>query len=182
MEKMKEKKHRNISGLLLFMAAVGVLIVVLTVLNWVPKVIQPGTMRGYSSVQDVERKLHFKDIMVPSYFPEGYVWPPSTILAQGEPFKAVVMEFKDERSGKTALIISQSDSDYFTPDENIRIVQFKEKASYDLKGRKARIEAGTCKDDTPCSQISWHEGDSRILAVMRGRPLDLIRISESMLH
>jgi hypothetical protein len=175
---MREK----ISGLILFAAAAAVFVVLIKVADWLPEAMQEGTIRKYGSIEEVERKLNIKDIFVPSYFPQGYIWPPSVILAQGKPFRAVVMEFKDKASGATALLISQSDSKSFVPDEKIKIVELKEKAAYDLKGRDAVLETGACKNNEPCSRISWNEGDCRIYVVMRATPFELIRIANSMLH
>jgi hypothetical protein len=165
-----------------FLITVSILIVALKIINWLPLTFQKETMQRYSSLEEVRARLNIKEIFIPSYFPQSLTWPPSEILAQGKPFTAIIMEFRNVQSGDITLTVSQADSQDFIPDKKIKILQIRERVSYSLKGRDAIIEAGVCKDDAPCSQISWNEGRYRVNVVMRSTPHDLIRIADSMIH
>jgi hypothetical protein len=166
---------------ILFATTAALLIVSLMLFNWVPQIMQKDTMRRYASIEDVRRQLSIKNILVPSYFPQDLAWPPAEILAQRKPFIAIVMEFNRATTGNTELIISQAASEGFEPVRKVRIEKTLEKTEYLLKGRKAVLDVGTCRDDNPCSSLSWKEGENHILVVMKSNPFELIKVSESML-
>ncbi len=175
--------HRKFFSFFYFAITVVILIAVLKILNWLPMAIQKDAIRRYSSVEEVRLRLNIKNIYVPSYFPQNFTWPPSEILAQNKPFTAVVMEFKHRERGDIALIISQvAAGANFVPDKKIKILQVKEKVTYPLKGRNAVLEVGLCKNDEPCSRISWDEGKYRVTVVMKSPPFDLIKVADSMLR
>jgi len=172
---------KKLLGLLYFALTLAILVAALKVTNWLPTAFQEGLMKKYSTVDEVRTKLHLKDVYVPSYFPQSYGWPPSTILAQSKPFVAIVMEFRNVQTADVALVISQTAEKSFTPDKKILFVHIKEKVDYSLKGRPAVLEVGKCKDDVPCSRISWDEGAYRMTVEMKSAPFDLLKIADSML-
>jgi hypothetical protein len=110
------------------------------------------------------------------------MWPPSEILAQGKPYPAVLMIFKDVKTKAIALVISQGTADAFSANTLIPFVQVTRKVPFDLKTRKAILEVGSCKDDEPCSRLSWSENNFRTVITMKSPPFELIRIAESMLE
>ena len=85
-------------------------------------------------------------------------------------------------SGETALIISQAENRRFEPDIAIRFHTISETVPLELRGRKARLEAGICEDQSACSRIQWDEDGGRVMLVMKAPSVELIRIAESMLH
>jgi len=174
--------HKRVFGFLYFAMAIVVLIGVLKVTNWLPTVFQEGIIRKYDSIEEVKLRLRLRDIYIPSYFPQKFRWPPSRILAQSKPFIAVVMEFRNMETGETALVITQSENREFAPDKSIVISQIKEKVNYSLNGKPSALEVGVCKNDIPCSMISWEEGNTWIRVEMKSTPFELIRIAESMIH
>lgn len=173
---------RKIFRLLAFAGMVALLAAGLKFMNWLPQVAQKEIMRKYGNVEEVKAALAIRDIYIPVYFPQNLTWPPSLVLAQGKPFPAVVMEFETAAGKEPALIISQSTSDGFLPDEKIRIVQVKERLFYQLKGRNALLDVGVCGRNEPCSAISWREGEFRLRVLAKTGPIDLIRIAESMIR
>lgn len=173
---------KKVVGFLYFAVTVVILVVVLKVTNWLPSALQEGAMREYGSIEEVRARLQVRDIIVPSYFPQSFKWPPSRILAQSRPFFAIIMEFRHQGTGEVALIIHQTSGADFTADKKITIGQIKERVTYPLKGRAALLEVGACKGDSPCSRISWNEGNYRVKLAMRSAPFDLIKIAESMIH
>jgi len=173
---------RNLLGFLYFVLTLIILVIALKATNWLPTALESGLMKKYDTVDVVKLKLHLKDVYVPSYFPQSYGWPPSTILAQSKPFVAIVMEFKNVQTGEVALVISQTSEKSFVYDKKISLVQIKEKVNYSLKGRPAVLEVGKCKDEVPCSRISWDEGPYKMTIEMKSTPFDLLKIADSMLR
>ncbi|GBE00068.1 hypothetical protein BMS3Abin07_02114 [bacterium BMS3Abin07] len=167
---------------LIFVSAVVILIAAVKVINWIPTVVQKGSMREYASVDEVRSGLKINDIYAPSYFPESFKWPPNLIIAQTKPFTAIVMEFKNARSGDTALMISQADLKEFSPGRKMEIIHIKEEAHYTLKGRSALLQVGVCRGNKTCSKLSWREGKCWINVVIKAPPFQVIKISESMIR
>ncbi|HWR58689.1 MAG TPA: hypothetical protein VN328_07365 [Thermodesulfovibrionales bacterium] len=173
---------KTLLGLLYFALTLGILAAVLKVANWLPSALQEGLTRKYDSVEQLKAKLHVRDVYVPSYFPQSYGWPPSTIIAQSRPFTAIVMEFRNAQTGDIALVISQTAGKGFLPDKKIAIAQIKEKVDLPLKGRAAVLEVGKCNNDVTCSRISWDEGSYKIKVEMKSAPFDLLKVADSMLR
>ena len=165
-----------------FSAGVAILVLGLKFFNWLPLMVQVDSMRGYKDLEEVRGALQIRTIFVPSYFPQHLNWPPSRILAQRKPFPAVIMEFEKMTSKDTMLLISQSTSEDFLPEEKIRLIQVEENVAYSLKGREALLRVGVCQRNEPCSGISWKEGEYRIHVLAISTPFELIRIAESMLR
>lgn len=173
---------KNILSLLSFAAAIAVLIAGIKIFNWIPLRVERDLMKRYGSIEEVRTELNVREILVPSYFPQDLNWPPSTILAQGKPFPAVIMEFGQSGNRETVLVIAQSVSENFLSDGRIKIVQLKEKVKYPLKGRDAVLEVGFGRKGEPCSRISWKEGRYRVTVTAKSTPLELIKVAESMLR
>ncbi len=174
--------RKKVLGFFYFAATVTILLVILKVTNWLPTVFQEGMMKKYSSVDEVRSKLNVRDIYLPSYIPQNVKWPPSRILAQSRPYFAVLMEFSIGETSDTGLVISQVGGGGPIPEEKLVLTQIKERATSPLKGRTALLEVGTCKDDLPCSRISWDEGKYRMTLTMKAPPFDLLKIADSMIH
>ena len=177
-------RHVTRQGLhiLSFAVTMAVVVGLLKVLNWAPGTLEPGLMARYPTIDSAVSTLGIRKVYVPAYFPEALGWPPSVVLAQSEPYQAVVMEFSRARDGQTVLVISQAASTEFEPDAAIRFRTIREKVPLDLRGRKATLEAGVCEDRSACSRVQWDEGKIRIVLTMKAPSVELIRIAESMLH
>ncbi len=167
---------------LFFALTIAAIIVTLKTLNWLPLVLQKGTLRTYSSVEAVKSKLNIRDLYVPSYFPQGITWPPSEIWAQTKPYVATLMVFNRTGTGDPALVISQAASGRLPLDVRIRMLQVKESLPYSLKGRASFLEVGVCKNNEICSRISWNEGNYAMTVAMKSPPSELIKIAESMVQ
>jgi len=169
------------TGFLSFALAIGVLVVLLAVINWVPTAFQKDMFRRYRSIDEVRSALNIRTVYVPSYFPQHIVWPPSEIFAQGRPFPAVVMEFKESGSGEVVLVLSQSQGGPFPAGPAISLADIKETVPFTMKGRKAVLVVGECAKK-PCSRITWKEGPYTVTTLMKAAPFELTRITESMLR
>ena len=169
-------------GFFLFGTAIAALIAGLKVINWVPSAVEEGMLRRYGSIEEVKSKLRIKTIYTPAFYPQGFRWPPSQIAAQTKPFMAVVTEFARNDGTDTCLIISQAAAPHSLVDKKIKMRLVKEQVHYSLKGRDALLVVGECKEDEPCSSISWDEGADRISIIMKSTPVDLVKIAESLVH
>ncbi len=169
-------------GFFYLIITVAAVIIVLKTLNWLPTLLQQDTIRRYGSIEEVRAKTKIRDVFVPAYFPQSIMWPPSEILAQSRPYPAVLMVFNAANKREVVLVISQAASDAFSKNALIQFDRITRTVPYDLKGRKALLEVGDCKNDEPCSRISWIEDEFTITLTMKSRPFELLRIAESMLH
>ena len=174
--------HKKIRTLFYLLMTVAILVLTLKFLNYLPMAIQSDTIRRYQSIDEVRSRLNIRDIYIPSYFPQGLVWPPSEILAQGTPFAAVIMAFNSAEKEDIVLIISQSASANFKPDEKIRMQRIKDRVDYPLRGRAMMLEAGVCINGGPCSRVSWAEEGYTITVTAKSEPPELVKIAESMIH
>ena len=165
-----------------FALMIGLLVIALKIVNWIPLTMQKETVRRYGSIEEVQRALNMKDIYVPSYFPQQIIWPPSAILAQGKPFRAIVMEFTRADKRNIALIISQSEGTALNVENPIEIVAVTEKVRYTIKGRDAVLTVGSCKNDEPCSGITWSESKYTMTVLMKSAPFELTKIVDSMIR
>ena len=66
--------------------------------------------------------------------------------------------------------------------KKIKIIQIKDKVNYPVKGRNVLLETGVCKDEEPCSRISWDEDKYRITVTAKTSPPELLKIAESMIR
>lgn len=165
-----------------FIAVVVAVVVMLKVLDWIPGALEPGLMKKYPSVEAAQSSLGIRKIIVPTYFPQTLGWPPAEVLAQSEPFPAVIMTFNQAGSGDPLLVMSEAASPRFEPDVTIRFARIDETVPLDLAGRQATLEAGLCTDHRACSRIRWNEDGMCISLTMKAPSPDLLRIARSMLH
>lgn len=175
---------KTVRGLLLMLVIAGLAVTFLAAMNWLPSQMQQGFARQYGSIEEAERSLGLDAVLVPGYFPEGITWPPSFILAQKKPYKAVVMEFKEAKARETALIVIQSSwqgSDAQL--QRIRMSEVKEETQYRLKGKNVFLQVGTCENRMPCSRMAWREDNGfHYTVLLTSPPFELIRIAESMIR
>ncbi len=173
---------KTIVGFLSFSLAITILVVAMKVINGVPLIARKDALRRYASIEEVRNSLNIREIYVPAYFPQDIVWPPSGILAQGKPFPAVMMEFKNRNSGEIELVLCQSRGGQFPLDRRIDMTSVKETVPFLMKGRRAVLVVGECAKNEPCSKITWEEGDNTVAALMKAAPFELNRLAESMIR
>ncbi|MEJ2695424.1 MAG: hypothetical protein P8013_02135 [Candidatus Sulfobium sp.] len=167
---------------LLFVVMVAAVVFALRLLNWVPLSVEKGTVRKYRTIEDVQRDLGIRKILLPSYFPQRLSWPPSEIFAQSRPYPMIIMYFTDEKTGKIVLAISQTGSGSSeAPALRIEPHRIVKEEKVMLKGREARLYLASCRGGGVCNSLTWQEADYSMKVVDRGPEKELIRISESML-
>lgn len=170
------------AGLLLFALAVLLLIAGLRALSWLPAVTRNDLLARYGSLEEVQARGFLREIFIPTYVPQNLKWPPSTILAQGKPYPALVMEFERIDREDVVLVISQSVSSALRLDDKIRIAQVRETAHYALKGRDVILEVGPSATGETCSKLSWSEGNVKITVLSKSPPFEMIKVAESMVR
>lgn len=176
---------RTAFGFLAFAAGLAILVIALKVLNGLPLIAQKDLMRRYGDFEEMRTSLGIREVLVPSYFPEDFRWPPTGILAQGKPYPAVIMEFARSGEGKArevGMMIYQAADDDFSPGGPLVLSRIRERAAWPLKGRSAILEVGSGVKGEPCSRISWREKDLRITVLARLTPFELMKVAESMLR
>lgn len=157
------------------------LVLALSLLNWVPSAVQRGTLAKYPDIGALKAGLGLKRVMVPSYFPQSITWPPSMVLGQSVPFEAVVLEFMGPIADGPALTVSQARRKGFRPDGRIRIASVMESVPYELDGRRATLRSGQCAGGGRCSVLNWTEADGLAVEIrLRDGPLEAVKIAHSL--
>jgi hypothetical protein len=172
-------------GFLAFAVGLAVLVIALKALNWLPLVAQKDLLRRYGDFEEMRSELGIRQVLVPSYFPEDFRWPPTGIIAQGKPYPAVILEFGssgERKNREIGLVIYQATADDFSPGGTLEISRTLEKMAYPLKGRNAVLEVGTGVRGESCARISWREKEFRVTVLARSTPFEVIKVAESMLR
>jgi hypothetical protein len=172
--------HRAIKGSFSFGLTIGAIILLLKIMNWLPMTVQKETLRPYGSIEQVRAALQIRDVYIPSYFPQNIAWPPAKILAQGEPFTALVMEFKRADKDEVILVLSQSTGGPLKAGNPLELSSVNERAPFIMNGENAVLTVGECGRQEQCSMITWNKGGYTITALMRSAPFELTRIAASM--
>jgi hypothetical protein len=174
--------RRHATSLLIFLLSIGTLAIALKLLDWLPGMFQSGAVRRYPSIAEAQADLGIRKIYVPAYFPKTLTWPPSRILAQRQPFEAVVLEFRRVDSKEVALVITQTSSRRLQREPAIHLERIQQTSSVNLKGRESVVESGFCDNGEPCSQITFAEGDLWLTVQMRSSPAELLELAGSMVN
>jgi len=163
-----------------FAGAVMLLTVSLMLLNRLPRSMGNDATRTFASIEEARRELGIRNVPVAAYFPQSIAWPPARILAQSRPFPAVLMEFHRAGSKDVALVIVQAKDESFARNSSFEMLRVTEQVPHTIKGRDAVLTVGACKNEQPCSSISWNDGDSRVTVEMKSTPFELIKIAEGI--
>lgn len=176
---MRFKKIIRFTGSLLL------LIGILAAIKYLSSVVENDTMRVYRGIEEL--KKNFDDILIPAYIPESLAWPPSRIIGQKRPYRAIAIELKD-KSDKIALVLIESEREGFRM-ESLSLKEATERLSHMIKGRKAILKIGKCSSlyglnpgDLTCSELTWKEGRYFVNITIRSGPFELLKIAESMMH
>lgn len=179
----KDRTGRTVRGLFWLLLMAGVILTIMNLLDRFPSLIQEDNVQRYESIEDAAKALGLqRKVLVPTYFPEGISWPPSLILVQRRPFRALVTEMTDAETKKTVMvIIGSSRADGNLRLERIRMIELREEVEYKLKDKSALLQVGTCVGEMPCSRITWQDNELHITALLVSSPFELIKVAESMI-
>ncbi len=173
---------KGLTKFFLFVLMVAAVVAALKLLNWMPLSIQHEGVRKYRTIEDVKEELGIKNIILPAYFPQHLIWPPSEIFAQSRPFPMVLLHFTDRDTGEIILAVRQADFRDRAPRES-RLVHEKVIRRDDvmMKGRKGLLATGSCPDGSSCHSVTWQEGNHIFTVTEKGPVEELLRIAESMI-
>ncbi len=176
--------EKTARGFFWILVMTAVVVALLALINRLPSLADKDFARRYDSIEEATRLIGLDSkSLIPRYFPEGISWPPSMILAQKKPYKAVVVEFREAETMKTVLIVIQSSLQGSNVKlERIMMTELKEKTGYSLKGITALLEVGTCDKRVACSRMTWQENNFHSTVLIMSPPFELIKVAESMIH
>lgn len=184
MDMRNRKRGSNIRGLIWIFVMAAVVVALLAIANWVPSLINEDSVRMFETVEEAALFLGYDDrALVPRYFPEGIAWPPSLILAQKRPYRAVVAEYHMEGTMKTGLILILSSlpgGDLWL--QRIPMTELKEKRGYSLKGKVVVLEVGSCGKEEVCSRVTWQDECINMTVLLMSSPFEVLKVAESMIH
>ena len=170
--------------LVLFMITILVVTAILTVLNWLPSLVQERTMKRFNSIDIAQKELRIHHLFLPTYIPEDLhlVWPPDEIYAQEVPFSAFIMHLRYRDNRAIGLVIQQTDAN--APYEIEPLIKIKAKTEGSqifIKDRKAVLVPAICDENTPCNEVSWNEDGTIITLICKCSAQEIVKIAASAL-
>lgn len=174
----------QITRVVLFGLILSIMILGLLILNTIPSMIQEQGMRNYSSIEAAQKEAGLERVFLPAYFPQRLSWPPAEILAQGAPFPLLLVHFSERDSGRLVLAIRQVEYKHTAEAQQPRLAveSIRSRESIILKGRKAELLSGKCRETGQCVGISWQEADFELRLVGQLPPEEMLRMAESMVR
>lgn len=179
-----KKVQSTLSKVALFTVTMLFVTVLLSLLNWIPMIIQKQKLKSFSSPDEAAKKLHIRKIYLPSYLPEhlNLAWPPSEVYGQDTPFSAVVMHLSFKQMREIGLALHQSDANAsYRIEPRIKVRHGQTSRQILLKGRRAVLVPAVCDDNIPCNELSWNEHGIIITLVGKFSAQDIIKIASSMI-
>lgn len=166
---------------LIFIAALGALILGIKILGWLPLAIDDKGLRHYKSIEEAQESVGIREVLLPTYFPQRLKWPPSEIFGAKIPSPSILMHFKDRESGLIVLSIRIEGEEEEKLRSRIEPETISRENTIRLKDREAVLSIGRCPDGSPCNMLRWPEGPYTVTVVSKDPVTELLKISESML-
>ncbi len=178
------KKRSFAIKLSLFVVTILLVTAILTVLNWLPSLVQKRTMKRFNSIDIARKELGLHRLFLPTYIPEDLhlVWPPEEIYAQEVPFSAFIMHLRYRDSRDIGLVIQQTDANApYQIEPLIKIKTKTEGSQIFIKDRKALLVPAICDENTPCNEVSWNEDGTIITLICKCSAQEIVKIASSTL-
>jgi hypothetical protein len=160
-----------------------VVLISLYVLKKVPAYIQKSEQKSYSTVEEAEYSLGFR-ILLPSYFPDYLIWPPKEIRVVRKPSLIITLVFTSQGDGKPSLviheIISNTDESKGAGVDSMEPNGDSEEIQVSVGGAKGTLELGVVEKGSRWTQLSWRQGDRKIVLTSNGSVEDLLKIARSI--
>ena len=166
------------------MITVFLVTAILTVLNWLPSIVQKRTMKRFPSLDSAQKELRLQRLFLPTYIPEDLhlVWPPDEIYAQEVPFSAFIIHLRHRDSRDIGLVIQQADANApYQIEPLIKIKTKTEGSQIFIKDRKAVLIPAICDENTPCNEVSWNEDGTIITLICKCSAQEIVKIASSAL-
>lgn len=139
---------------------------------------EPRGVRRVVSVEEAERYLHAR-VFLPSFFPDTYRWPPSSVHVTRDDGGAVVLAF-EARDGTPALLLAETVSGMAEVPARLlpesAVIQ-KQRAALSGDGTLSRIVS---EDGTLWNQLEWTLAGRRFLMQGKGSSEVLVRMARSI--
>lgn len=179
-------KHSRplIVRLLVFAATVLLVALILSVLSWLPSLMQTQRLKKFSSVEMAHKELRTSRIYMPTYIPEhlGLTWPPSEIYGQDRPFDALIMYVSYKEKQETGLVIHQISAEAnYEIEPHMDFRKTGDGRRVEIKKRPALLFPALCNGESPCNAVSWKEEGTVITVIGKCTAQDVIKIAASML-
>lgn len=177
-------KRSIIGKAVMFILIIAIITAVLTLLNWIPLIMQKQKLKAFSSSDIAAKELHIKKIYLPSYLPEhlNLAWPPTEVYGQDTPFEALVMYLSYKDRAEIGLAMHQADVKApYHLEPRLKVRSDRSVRQIMLKGRGATLLVGVCDNNTPCNRLSWDEHGTLITLIGKFSAQDLIKIASSMI-
>ncbi len=138
---------------------------------------QPRGVRNAASIDEAERRLQGR-VLLPSYFPDTFRWPASSVRFTRDDGGAVALSFEG-RDGAAALVLAQTLGGTRLPEALRGRLAVIQQQSAPL-GEEAVLARVVAEDGTLWNQLEWTRGGRRFLLRGRGSLEDLIRMARSI--
>jgi hypothetical protein len=138
---------------------------------------EPRGVRKAASVEEVERRLQGK-VLLPSYFPDTFRWPASSVRFTRDDGGAVALTF-DGRDGVPALLLAETLGTAPLPAGLRGRLAVIQQQSAPL-GEDAVLARVVAEDGTLWNQLEWSRAGRKFLLRGRGSLEDLIRMARSI--
>ncbi len=166
---------RMLGGLALVVATTSAL---LRVLDAAPAWIA-GEARGVrkvATVRDAEALLRAR-LLLPSYFPATFSWPPSRIrLLRGSP--GAVALWVDGRGGGPGLLLAETVSPGPIPARLLPEAQTLDRSQVAVGASRGTLSR-VIQEGLVCWELAWEQGGRSVLLRSRGSADELVRMARS---
>jgi hypothetical protein len=160
-----------------------VVLISLYVLKKVPAYIQESEQKSYSTIEEAEYSLGSR-ILLPSYFPDYLIWPPKEIRVVRKPSLIITLVFISQGDGRPSLviheIISNTDESKGVGVDSMEPNRDSEEIQVSVGGSKGTLELGVVEKGSGWTQLSWRQGDRKIVLRSNGSVEDLLKIARSI--
>jgi hypothetical protein len=158
----------------------------LYVLKKVPAYIQESEQKFYSSVEEAEYSLGLR-IFIPSYFPDYLIWPPKEIKVVRKPSLIITLLFLSQGHGSSPSlvihqIISNTDKSKGAGLDFMEPKRHSEETQILVGGAKGTLKIGVVENGNQWIQLSWEQGDRKMVVISNRSVEDLLKIARSIHH
>ena len=159
----------------------GVAALGLAALDRVPGILldQPPRTTRFERLEDARRRLP-AGLLLPAYFPDTLVWPPSRILGRTRWPEALLLAFDSRQTRDAAFLLCQSWSSRRCPASLLAPLEVFHEVEARVGARPARVSAGRTASGEAWEQVDLDWNGRVVTLRLRGRTLDLLRIAESL--
>jgi len=140
---------------------------------------QPPQTTRLQSLEEARRRMP-RGILLPAYFPEVLVWPPSRVLGRTRWPETLLLVFDSRQTRSAALVLCQSWSSEGCTPRLLPPLEVFHEVEAQVGARPARLSAGRTASGEVWEQVRLDWDGREVTLRLRGRTLELLRIAESL--